>query len=230
MYHFLIKLKSGMTYVLARLCTILLVVMTLLVLWQVFTRYCLNNPASFTEELVRYFLIWTGFIGAAYAFVSREHMALTFVRDRFDDKTRRMITIMVDAIILVFAFSILVVGGTKLALSATMEYSALLGVPRSLVYSMAPISGVFIIIAQFINLYEDFTGVELNTQAAPATPAVTVAENTATTAVATESAAGTADTADTAAAAYTSAEAHAAANNTATANNAAAAVTQKEEP
>lgn len=176
MYHFLIKLKLGMTYVLARLCTILLVVMTLLVLWQVFTRYCLNNPASFTEELVRYFLIWTGFIGAAYAFVSREHMALTFIHDRFDEKTRRMITIMVDAIILLFAFSILVVGGTKLALSATMEYSALLGVPRSLVYSMAPISGVFIIIAQCINLYEDFTGIKLNTQTAPTPVAVTVAE------------------------------------------------------
>ena len=177
MYDFLVKLKAGMTYVLARLCTILLVVMTLLVLWQVFTRYCLNDPASFTEELVRDFLIWTGFIGAAYAFSSREHMALTFVRDRFDAPTRKTITIIVDAIILIFAFSILVVGGTKLAISAAMEYSALLGIPRSLVYSMAPISGVFIIIAQIVNLYEDFTGVSLSPNAASAEPAVVVAES-----------------------------------------------------
>ena len=177
MYDFLVKLKAGMTYVLARLCTILLVVMTLLVLWQVFTRYCLNDPASFTEELVRDFLIWTGFIGAAYAFSSREHMALTFVRDRFDAPTRKTITIIVDAIILIFAFSILVVGGTKLAISASMEYSALLGIPRSLVYSMAPISGVFIIIAQIVNLYEDFTGVSLSPNAASAEPAVVVTES-----------------------------------------------------
>lgn len=177
MYDFLVKLKAGMTYVLARLCTILLVVMTLLVLWQVFTRYCLNDPASFTEELVRDFLIWTGFIGAAYAFSSREHMALTFVRDRFDAPTRKTITIIVDAIILIFAFSILVVGGTKLAISASMEYSALLGIPRSLVYSMAPISGVFIIISQIVNLYEDFTGVSLSPNAASAEPAVVVAES-----------------------------------------------------
>ena len=177
MYDFLVKLKAGMTYVLARLCTILLVVMTLLVLWQVFTRYCLNDPASFTEELVRDFLIWTGFIGAAYAFSSREHMALTFVRDRFDAPTRKTITIIVDAIILIFAFSILVVGGTKLAISASMEYSALLGIPRSLVYSMAPISGVFIIIAQIVNLYEDFTGVSVSPNAASAEPAVVVAES-----------------------------------------------------
>lgn len=162
MQEFLIKLKTGMTWILARICTVLLVVMTLLVLWQVFTRYCLNDPASFTEELVRYFLIWTGFIGAAYAFTSREHMALNFIRDRFDAPVRRTVSIMVDAIILLFAFSILVVGGTKLAFSASMEYSALLGIPRSLVYSMAPISGIFIIVAQLINLYEDFTGISLS--------------------------------------------------------------------
>lgn len=168
MYSFFYRLKRGMTYVLARLCTVLLVVMTLLVLWQVFTRYCLNDPASFTEELVRDFLIWTGFIGAAYAFSSREHMALTFVRDKFPAPTRKGITIVVDALILVFAISILVVGGIKLTLSASMEYSALLGIPRSLVYCMAPISGLFIIIAQIINLYEDFTGLSLTPEAAAA--------------------------------------------------------------
>lgn len=165
MYEFLVKTKRVMNYVLSRLCTVLLVVMTLLVLWQVFTRYVLNDPASFTEELVRYFLIWTGFIGAAYAFSTREHMALTFIRDKFDDKPRRTITILVDSIILITVFSVLVVGGLKLAIAASMEYSALLGVPRSLVYSMAPISGVFIIIIQIINIYEDITGKSLSEKA-----------------------------------------------------------------
>ena len=45
-----------------------------------------------------------------------------------------------------------------LAVSASREFSALLGIPRSLVYSIAPISGIFIIIAQIINIYEDITG------------------------------------------------------------------------
>lgn len=165
MYYFFLKLKRGMTYVLARLCTVLLVVMTLLVLWQVFTRYVMNDPASFTEELVRDCLIWTGFIGAAYAFSSREHMALTFVRDRFSEGPRRTITIAVDVLILLVALLVIVYGGTKLAISASMEYSALLGIPRSLVYCMAPISGVFIIIAQIINLYEDITSVDLSAPA-----------------------------------------------------------------
>ena len=81
MYQFLVKTKAAINLVLSTLCTVLLVFMTFLVIWQVFTRYVLNDPASFTEELVRYSLIWTGFIGAAYAFSTREHMALTFLRD-----------------------------------------------------------------------------------------------------------------------------------------------------
>lgn len=164
MYEFLVKTKSVINKVLAALCTILLVFMTFLVIWQVFTRYVLNDPASFTEELVRYSLIWTGFIGAAYAFSTREHMALTFLRDKLEPNKKRLVTIGVDALILIFAFAILFVGGTKLAFAAYMEYSALLGVPRSLVYSMAPVSGLFIVIIQIINIYEDYTGVSLSVE------------------------------------------------------------------
>ena len=40
-------------------------------------------------------------------------------------------------------------------------YSALLGIPRSLVYAMAPLTGIFIIVAQVINLYEDITGITI---------------------------------------------------------------------
>ena len=57
-----------------------------------------------------------------------------------------------------FAIFVITIGGFKLAMSARKVYSALLGIPRSLVYAMAPISGIFIIIAQFINIYEDITG------------------------------------------------------------------------
>lgn len=162
MYQFLVKTKAAINLVLSTLCTVLLVFMTFLVIWQVFTRYVLNDPASFTEELVRYSLIWTGFIGAAYAFSTREHMALTFLRDKLDESNIKRLKVAVDVVILLFALAILVIGGTKLTIAASMEYSALLGFPRSLVYSMAPISGVFIVIIQIINIYEDVTGVSLS--------------------------------------------------------------------
>lgn len=154
-------IKKVMTKLLAGIATILLSVMTLLVLYQVFTRYVLDSPAAFTEELVRYFLIWTGFIGAAYAFITREHMCLVLVRDNLKPEQRRILMTFLDILILVFAVLVITVGGFKLAVSAAHEYSALLGIPRSLVYGMAPLSGLFIIMAQIINIYEDVTGITI---------------------------------------------------------------------
>ena len=154
----LTKIKKGMNFLLSRIAAVLLSTMTLLVLYQVFTRYVLNSPAAFTEELVKYSLIWTGFIGAAYAFSTREHMALTLVRDKLTGRPHQILVIFIDALILLLAIFVITIGGYKLAVSARAEFSALLGVPRTLVYSIAPISGIFIIIAQIINLYEDITG------------------------------------------------------------------------
>ena len=153
--------KKGMTKLLAAIATLLLSIMTLLVLYHVFTRYVLNSPAAFTEELVRYFLIWTGFIGAAYAFITREHMCLVLVRDSLSPGRRRILMIFIDVLILIFAIFVITIGGFKLAMSAQKVFSALLGIPRSLVYAMAPISGLFIIAAQIINIYEDVTGITI---------------------------------------------------------------------
>ncbi|MCI9105300.1 MAG: TRAP transporter small permease [Lachnospiraceae bacterium] len=153
--------KKVMTKLLAAIATILLSIMTLLVLYQVFTRYVLNSPAAFTEELVRYFLIWTGFVGAAYAFITREHMCLVLVRDSLKPESRRILMTVIDVLILIFAIFVITIGGFKLAMSAQKVFSALLGIPRSLVYAMAPVSGLFIIVAQIINIYEDVTGITI---------------------------------------------------------------------
>ena len=95
MEKLLTTIKKWMIFVLSRIATVLLSVMTLLVLYQVFTRYVLNDPAAFTEELVKYSLIWTGFIGAAYAFYTREHMALIVFRDKLDPQGRKILMIFI---------------------------------------------------------------------------------------------------------------------------------------
>ena len=157
-------IKFWMDKILSIACAVLLTFMTVLVLIQVFSRYILNSPVAFTEELVRYSLIWTGFIGAAYAFSTREHMSLTLIRDKFTGKAHTALLVVIDGLILLMAIFVFTIGGFKLAVSANREFSALLGIPRSLVYSIAPISGVFIVLAQIINIYEDVTGEKVESE------------------------------------------------------------------
>ena len=152
------NIRKVMSKILSVASAVLLSFMTVLVLWQVFTRYVLDNPAAFTEELVKYSLMWTAFIGAAYAFFTRDHMALTLIKDKVTGVKHKILVSFIDILILLLAVFVFIIGGFMLALSARQEFSALLGIPRSLVYAITPISGIFITIAQIINLYEDITG------------------------------------------------------------------------
>lgn len=160
MTKFMFKLKKSINFILEILATILLSVTAILVIYQVFTRYILNSPSDFTQELLGYMLIWLGFVGGAYAFVTRDHMALVFFKEKLSAKNQKKLMIFVDSIILIFALLIMITGGVQLALSVTSVYSPLVGIPRTLVYAMGPISGIFIIIIQVINIWGNITGNE----------------------------------------------------------------------
>ena len=121
--------------------------------------------------------MWTAFIGAAYAFFTRDHMSLTIIKDKLTGNKRKILLLVIDCLlytsdaadellvidvlILLLAVFVFVIGGFKLAMSARAEYSALLGIPRTLVYAVSPVSGIFIVVAQIINIYEDLTGVKV---------------------------------------------------------------------
>ena len=125
---------------------IMLAVMTLDVLWGVFTRYVMADQASWSEELARFLLIWIGILGAAYA--SGQHMHLSI--DLLANKPVRLIAVLVA----LFALAVLVVGGTQLVLLTARlgQTSPALGLPMSLVYAVVPLSGLLIIFYQYRDL------------------------------------------------------------------------------
>lgn len=164
MIEYMTKLKKGMNFLLSRISTLFLITMTLLVLYQVFTRYILNSPSEFTEEIVRYLLVWTGFIGAAYAFNTRQHMALVFFTGKLSPSKQKYVSVAINLLILLFALVIMVIGGFKLSMSTMGALSALLSIPRGIVYLIGPISGIFIIVGQIINIWEDLSGITIEVE------------------------------------------------------------------
>ena len=149
------KFKSGMNTVLSYLTAFMLIVMTILVIWQVFTRYVLNNPSAFTEELVRIILIWSSFLGAAYAFGTRQHMALVFFKEKTTGIKKKFLYVFIDVVILCFAILVLIRGGYQLASGVMTIKTPILGISRGLIYMIAPFSGTIISIYQLMNIKED---------------------------------------------------------------------------
>ena len=127
--------------------TLLMVLMTLDVLWGVFTRYILSNQASWSEELARFLLIWIGILGAAYASGQQMHLAIDLLSTKLNERNKNSVQLLIKGLIILFAFLVLVVGGSRLIyISHTLgQTSAALRLPMSIVYAVVPISGLLII-------------------------------------------------------------------------------------
>ena len=48
------------------------------VLWQVFTRFIMGKPSSWTEELATFLLIWVSLLGAAVALGRGAHLGIDY--------------------------------------------------------------------------------------------------------------------------------------------------------
>jgi len=136
--------------------SILLIVMTSLVLWQVFTRYIMKNPSMFTEELVIIILVWTSLLGAAYAFGSREHMSLIFLKEKSKGINKLLICVFIDVVVLLFAVIILIIGGAEITRGVASIKTPILNISKAYIYSSTIVSGVLIVFYQIVNIFEDF--------------------------------------------------------------------------
>lgn len=130
--------------------------LTLLVTWQVITRYFLNNPSTWSEELSGYMFAWVTLLGAAYVFGKREHMDIPIIVDRFSPRTQQVFAIVNEVIVLVFSFVVLIVGGVRITSLTMGQMSSSLNLPMGYFYIIIPISGVFIVIYNILNLYDLF--------------------------------------------------------------------------
>ena len=69
-------LKEKLDQFIRVLIAVLMGLMVINVTWQVFSRYVMGDPSSFTDELSRYSMIWLGLAGAAYVSGKNGHLAI----------------------------------------------------------------------------------------------------------------------------------------------------------
>ncbi len=140
----MIRLTKVIDSVLGWVIVALMGIAVLNVLWQVFTRFVLADPSSFTDELARYLLIWIGLLGAGYAAGMRMHLAIDLLPTKLSGRPRCYVGLLIEACVFLFALAVLVVGGTNLvALTLTLgQTSAALHVPIGYVYLALPMSGL----------------------------------------------------------------------------------------
>lgn len=141
------SLKDQVDRVLGVALVVLMAISVVNVLWQVFTRFIMDNPSSFTEELARYLLIWVGLLGAAYAVGKRVHLALELLPEKLTGRRRRWLELFIESCVMLFALFVLVIGGLRLVyVQLTLgQTSAAMEMPLGFVYSVLPLSGLLMV-------------------------------------------------------------------------------------
>lgn len=141
------KLTNVITKVLEKVLTVLMAVIVLDVTWQIFTRFVMRDPSSFSEELAGFLLIWIGLLGASYALYTKAHLGIDILTHKLTGIKRKTSEITIYVIVLVFALFILVIGGLKLViLTFTLnQISPALGIAIGYVYIVLPLTGLLMI-------------------------------------------------------------------------------------
>jgi len=115
---------------------ILLVIISAVMLAQIFARYIFNSSMSWPEELCRYCYVWTVFLSLSYTVKKGNMLRVGVVMDMFPTVIRNSVKILCDLVMLAlfavfFRHSLLVVNNIK---NGTGEISAAMQIPMWIMY------------------------------------------------------------------------------------------------
>nr|WP_321460890.1 TRAP transporter small permease [uncultured Cohaesibacter sp.] len=125
------------------LAALLLAWMVLLIAGNVFMRYVLNASLSWGEELTLWTFVWFIWLSVSFAFHTRDHIRITFLRELLPARGAIYIDMLVDMLVLGF-FIFLTIECVKLisAPFVASQSSVVLGLPIPILYSSAPVGAM----------------------------------------------------------------------------------------
>lgn len=148
------KLKDILIKILNILAGGSFIVMVVLTCWQVFTRYFLKNPSTWSEELVSYMFAWASLLGASIVTSERGHMNIPILVDHLKPAGKRVMNIFSEVVAFLFSLAILVYGGWQISNLALGQMTSSLGVPIGIFYFVMPLCGILNMIFTLINIIE----------------------------------------------------------------------------
>lgn len=105
------------------------------VFYQFFTRYALNNSASWTEEIARYLLIGTVFVGAAIGVAKNNHIQVDLLYRYLPAPVGRAMALVVDVLRVLF-FGAMVVLTAQMMFKMGNYQMTIIDLPMNLLYGV----------------------------------------------------------------------------------------------
>jgi TRAP-type transport system small permease protein len=134
---------------------ILFGLVTLLTIYQVFARYILSSPLVWSEEIVRYSMIWIVLLGTVIALRKGLLVSVEIVLHLVPAKVKKVMEALVVILNIVFLFILIKYGMTLIELTGGQKVGAL-DLSVGVIYWSVPVAGVIGIINALVVFIEIF--------------------------------------------------------------------------
>jgi TRAP-type C4-dicarboxylate transport system permease small subunit len=138
-----------------------LVVMTVIVGWQVFTRYVLNWSNAWTEPAAVLLMSWFIFLGAAVGIRENYHLGFDVLLYVLPKSSKRVLRSISDVVVIGFAIGMIFYGLQLVALGWPARMPSL-GIPEGMKYLPIVCGGVLIILFSLERLVLRWSGVDVD--------------------------------------------------------------------
>ncbi|WED24981.1 TRAP transporter small permease [Vibrio sp. JC009] len=130
----------------------LMVILLGLLTWQIVTRWLLNDPSLWSEELARVLFMYMSLIGCAYAIKTSTHVNITFFSDKLPKHARVLLIISLELAVLASIVAIIYLGYQHVQRTAFFELITL-GISAKWMNYSLPLGGCFMVFRQLQKLY-----------------------------------------------------------------------------
>ena len=158
------SINRSINKVLEFLIVTLFVVLVFLVLWQVFSRYALNDPSTITDELSRFLLIHVAMLGSAYTASKKRHLAIDLFTVKLTGRSKLASVIIYHSAMIVFSAVVMVYGGVMFA-EQTIRFGQIassLDMKIGYFFIVVPVSGIFLCYYSTMHLIKEIKDYTLN--------------------------------------------------------------------
>ncbi|WP_033542530.1 TRAP transporter small permease [Planococcus sp. CAU13] len=141
----IVKSVDGINIIVKIALTVALIAMTITMVMQVFSRFVLDLPLHWSEELTRYLGIYAVFFGAALAIRYNELIAVEILPDLLKPTAKKVLKV-IGLIISIIFFVILLVYGWNLMNLVSAQTSPAMQISMSIPYFSIPLGAFLLII------------------------------------------------------------------------------------
>lgn len=120
-------------------------VMLVVLAIQVFSRYVLNYPLIWSEEMARYIFVWVTFVGASYGMRHKSHITMDFFVEQMPAPVQRALGIGLN-VVAFCAFAYLIPAGVLFTLDQVPIASSAMQISMALVVGAVPVGSVLMCI------------------------------------------------------------------------------------